>query len=146
MSESNKSLCRRLYEDVWNNRNFKAVDELFTANYTDHDPNSPGFGRGPEGVRKLLNYYTGAFPDSRFTIEDILSDDDRCAVRWTVRGTHRGELGGVQPTGKQVTITGVTVLRITNGKISESYVNWDALGLMQQLGVVKPTMAGRATA
>jgi steroid delta-isomerase-like uncharacterized protein len=145
MSEGNKELCRRYIEEVWNSRNMAAIDELFGANFIEHDPSSPDFGKGPEYVRKLVSYYVAAFPDTRFSIEDLVAEGDRCVIRWTVHATHRGELRGVPPTGRQVTITGTTTVRIMNGKFVESYVNWDALGLMQQLGLVeKQRAAGRA--
>ncbi|MGC9971696.1 MAG: ester cyclase [Bryobacteraceae bacterium] len=145
MSEGNKELCRRYIEEVWNNRNMAAIDELFGANFIDHDPSSPDFGRGPESVRKRVNYYVTAFPDTRFSIEELLAEGDHCVIRWTVRATHRGELRGVPPTGRQVTITGTTTARVANGKFVESYSNWDALGLMQQLGAVEKQRAvGRA--
>lgn len=145
MSEAYKELCRRYFEEVWNNRNMTAVDEFFGANYIEHDPNSPDFGKGPESVRKRVSYYVTAFPDTRFTIEALIAEGDQCVIRWTVRGTHRGELRGTPPTGRQVTLTGTTSVRIANGKFVESYSNWDALGLMQQLGAVeKQRAAGRA--
>ena len=144
MSEAHKTLCRKYFEEVWNNRNLAAIDEYFAANYIDHDPSSPDFGKGPESVRKLVSLYLTAFPDLRFTLEDLIAEGDRCVVRWTVRGTHRGELRGIAPTGKQVTIAGTSTLRIANGKFVEAYVNWDALGLMQQLGAVQRQAAGRA--
>jgi steroid delta-isomerase-like uncharacterized protein len=146
MSEANKALCRRVYEEVWNNRNTAAIDELFAANYINHDPSSPDFGRGPESVRKMLNFYMNAFPDTRFTISDAIAEGDRVVLRWSVRGTHRGELQGIAPTGRQVTLTGTTTFKVANHKLVESYDNWDALGLMQQIGAVPKTMAGRATA
>jgi steroid delta-isomerase-like uncharacterized protein len=145
MSEGNKDLCRRYIEEVWNNRNFAAIDELFGANFIEHDPSSPDFGRGPESVKKRVNYYVTAFPDTRFNIEDLLIDGDRCVIRWSVRGTQRGELRGIPPTGKQVVLTGTTTVRIAGGKFVEAYSNWDALGMMQQLGVAeKQRTAGRA--
>lgn len=144
MSETNKALCRRYVEEVWNNRNLAVIDEIFAANVVSHDPNGPDFGKGPDSVRKTVSYYLAAFPDTRFTIDDIVAEGDRCVMRWTVRATHRGELRGIPPTGKQITVTGTTTARITNGKVVESYVNWDALGMMQQLGVVPKQAAGRA--
>ena len=146
MSETNKALCRRFIEEVWNNRRLSVIDELFAANYTEHNVCGPDFGRGPDSVRKMLNYYLTAFPDAHFTIEDLIVEEDLCALRWTARGTHRGELSGVPPTGKRVTVTGTTVTRIANGKFVESHVTWDALGMMQQLGVAPRETARRASA
>ncbi len=146
MSEANKALCRRFVEEVWNNRNLSVIEEIFAPNFTQHDPNAPDFGRGPESVRKLVNHYLIAFPDTRFTIDDMIAEGDKVVMRWTARATHRGEFRGIPPTGKQLTISGTTTQRIENGRMVESYVNWDALGLMQQMGVVQQKSAGRATA
>lgn len=93
--------------------------------------------QGLDGLRQLVNLYTTAFPDVRYTIDDIFEGDDRAVIRWTARGTHRGELRGITPTGKQITTTGVDILRIQNGKIAETFVQWDALSPMQQIGAVR---------
>jgi steroid delta-isomerase-like uncharacterized protein len=147
MSEHNKAVVRRLIEEVMNKGNLSSVDEFFTPNYQHHDPSSPDFGRGPESEKQLVTLYRNAFPDLRLTIEDIIAEGDTVMVRWSSRGTHKGELNGIAPTGKQVNGSGITVARLANGKIAESYVSWDALGLMQQLGVVpelgKAKAAGR---
>jgi steroid delta-isomerase-like uncharacterized protein len=147
MSEHNKAVVRRLIEEVWNKGNLSSLDEFFTPNYQNHDPSSPDFGRGPESERKGATLYRNAFPDLRLTIEDIIAEGDTVMVRWSSRGTHKGELNGIAPTGKQINISGITVARLSNGKLAESHVNWDALGMMQQLGVVpefaKVKAAGR---
>jgi len=136
MSENNKAIVRRLIEEVWNKGNMSLVDELFAPNYEHHDSSSPDFGRGPESEKKRATLYRTAFPDLRVTIEDIIAEGETVMSRWSCRGTHKGDLSGIAPTGKQFTISGITVTRLANGKMAESYVNWDALGLMQQLGVV----------
>jgi steroid delta-isomerase-like uncharacterized protein len=147
MSEHNKAVVRRLFEEVINKGNLSVADELFTPNYEHHDPSSPDFGRGPESAKKRATLYRNAFPDVHMTIEDIIAEGDTVMVRWSSRGTHKGELNGIAPTGKQVNISGITVARLSNGKLAESHVNWDALGLMQQLGAVpelaKTKAAGR---
>lgn len=145
MSEANKALCRRFIEEIWNQRNFDLNEEILTANYVDHDPANPDFGRGPESHRKLTNYYLTAFPDTKFTIEDTFAEGDRVFLRWNVRGTHRGNLGGIPPTGKNVNVSGMVAFRVANNKITESWTNWDALGLFRQIGVVSE-QTGRATA
>jgi steroid delta-isomerase-like uncharacterized protein len=136
MSEHNKAVVRRLFEEVINKGNLSVADELFTPNYEHHDPSSPDFGRGPESAKKRATLYRNAFPDLRMTIEDIIAEGDTVMVRWSSRGTHKGELRGIAPTGKQVNVSGVTIARLSNGKLAEAHVNWDALGLMQQLGAV----------
>ncbi len=145
MSENNKAIVRRLFEELWNQGNLSVADQLFTPNYTDHDSSSPDFGHGPESERKRVTLYRNAFPDLHLTIEDLIAEGDTVMARWSCHGTHKGDLNGIAPTGKQFTISGVTVARLLNGKLAEAYVNWDALGLMQQLGVV-PQLAAKAQA
>jgi predicted SnoaL-like aldol condensation-catalyzing enzyme len=147
MSETNKNVLRRLFEEVWNKGNLQVADELLTPNYADHDPSTPDLGRGPESEKKRATLYRSAFPDLRLTIEDIIAEGETVMARWSCRGTHKGALNGIVPTGKQVTITGVSIARFAGGKMAEGWVNWDALGLFQQLGVVpelaKAKAAGR---
>jgi len=146
MSEHNKAIVRRLLEEVWNKGNLSLADELFTPNYEHHDASSPDFGRGPESEKKRAALYRTAFPDLQLTIEDIIAEGQTVMARWSCRGTHKGDLSGIAPTGKQVTISGVSVARFTGGKMVEGWVNWDALGLMQQLGVVPERAKTKAAA
>jgi steroid delta-isomerase-like uncharacterized protein len=136
MSEANKNVVRRLFEEVWNKGNLPVTDELFTPNYAHHDASTPDVGRGPESEKKRATLYRTAFPDLRLTVEDIIAEGETVVARWSCRGTHKGDLNGIAPTGKQFNITGISIARFTNGKMSEGFVNWDALNLMQQLGVV----------
>jgi steroid delta-isomerase-like uncharacterized protein len=136
MSESNKNVVRRLFEEVWNKGNLQVTDELFTPNYVHHDSSTPDVGRGPESEKKRATLYRTAFPDIRLTIEDIIAEGETVVARWSCRGTHKGDLSGIAPTGKQFNITGVSIARFASGKMAEGWVNWDALTLMQQLGVV----------
>ena len=133
-TENNKAIVRRFYEEVFNQRNLELVDEICTADHVFHNPPTTLHGR--EEFKQLLSLYITAFPDARFTVEDEIADGDRVASRYTFRGTHRGELLGIPPTGKQVTVTGIIINRIVNGKTEEGWLNFDALGMMQQLGVI----------
>jgi len=135
MSAENKALVRRLFEELWSKGNLIVADELFAANYLHHDPSTPDLGRGPEGEKKRATLYRNAFPDLRVTIDDLIVEGDTVVTRWTARATHKGELRGIAPTGRQITVTGISIARISGGKFVEGWVNWDALGLMQQLGV-----------
>jgi steroid delta-isomerase-like uncharacterized protein len=146
MSEGNKNVVRRLFEEVWNKGNLQVTDELFTLNYEHRDASTPDFGRGPEGERKRATLYRTAFPDLRLTIEDIIAEGETVMTRWSCRGTHKGDLRGIAPTGKQINISGVTITRLEKGKLAEGYVSWDALGLMQQLGVVPELAKTKAAA
>ncbi len=145
MSEQNKAIVRRLFEELWNKGNLSVADQLFSPNYAHHDPSTPDFGRGPESERKRATLYRTAFPDLQLTIEDIIAEGETVMARWSCRGTHKGDLSGIAPTGKQFSISGVSIARLTNGKMAEGWVNWDAQGLMQQLGVV-PELAKVKTA
>ena len=146
MSEGNKNVIRRLFEEVWNKGNLQVTDELFTPNYAHHDASTPDVGRGPESEKKRATLYRTAFPDLRLTIEDVIAEGETVVARWSCRGTHKGDLNGIAPTGKQVTISGVSFARFTNGKMFEGFVNWDALSLMQQLGVVPELAKTKAAA
>ncbi len=146
MSEGNKNLVRRLFEEVWNKGNLQVTDDLLTPNYAHHDSSTPDLGRGPEGEKKRATLYRTAFPDLRLTVEDIIAEGETVVARWSCRGTHKGDLNGIAPTGKRVNITGISIAHFTNGKMSEGFVHWDALSLMQQLGVVPELAKTMATA
>jgi steroid delta-isomerase-like uncharacterized protein len=136
MSDSNKNAVRRLFEEVWNKGNQQVADELFAYTYIHHDPSTPDHGRGAESEKKRVTQYRNAFPDIRLTIEDLIAEGEKVTARWSCHGTHKGELNGIAPTGRQVTMSGVSIARFEKNKMVEGWVNWDALGLMQQLGVV----------
>ena len=146
MSEQNKAIVRRLFEELWNKGNLSMADQLFSPNYAHHDPSTPDFGRGPESERKRATLYRTAFPDLQLTIEDVIAEGETVMARWSCRGTHKGDLSGIAPTGKQFTISGVSIARLANGKLAEGWVNWDAQGLMQQLGIVPELAKTKAAA
>jgi steroid delta-isomerase-like uncharacterized protein len=140
MSAANKALAKRLIDEAFNAGRLEVVDEVFSNDFVGHDPALPQDMRGPAAAKELIAGYRAAFPDIRLTIEDQIAEGDRVVTRWRGTGTHRGELFGIAPTGKQATVDGITIDRIVNGRIAESWDNWDTLGLMQQLGAV-PAMA-----
>ena len=128
--EENKTLARRAIEEIMNQRNLAVFNELHSPDYVCH-LNSRTI-QGPEPVKQLLSMVLTAFPDLHYTFEDVFGEGDRVVIRYTSRGTHQGELMGIPPTGKQVTITGTDIMRIANGKILEEWIIND---LMQQLGI-----------
>jgi steroid delta-isomerase-like uncharacterized protein len=136
MSKESISISRRLIEEVWNNRRLDVVNDLIASNYVSHDPNTPDFGKGPEAYKRLVSLYTTAFPDLRITIEDTVSEEYKVVISWNASGTHKGDLQGTRPTNKKISVEGITISRHANGKLLESRVSWDALGMMQQLGIV----------
>lgn len=134
--EQLKTIARREIEEVFNAGDFDAVHELYAAEYVGHDPALPEPIRGLTGVKEQVSGYRAAFPDLRLTAEDIVAEGDLVVTRWTAVGTHDGELFGVAPTGRQVTVTGISMARIVDDRIVEDWTSWDALGLMQQLGAL----------
>jgi steroid delta-isomerase-like uncharacterized protein len=139
-ADANKEIVRRLGVEPWEG-NLGVVDELVAPDYVGHDPAQPEEMHGPEGIKAFVSTYLAAFPDGRITIDEQLAEGDLVATRWTGRGTQQGELMGIPPTGKQVTVSGITISRVKNGKVVEEWSNWDTLGMLQQLGVV-PELAG----
>jgi steroid delta-isomerase-like uncharacterized protein len=138
-SEQNKAIVRRAFEEPWKG-SLDVIDELIATDYIGHDPANPEPLRGPAGVKEFISTYRAAFPDARITVEQQLAEGDLVATRWTGRGTHEGELMGISPTGKRVTVSGLTVSRLEGGKIVEEFQNWDTFGMMQQLEAV-PALA-----
>jgi steroid delta-isomerase-like uncharacterized protein len=135
-AEENKALVRRSFEEVFNQGNLDAVEEIFASDYVLHDPTSPEERRGTEGMRQYVSIYRTAFPDLQQTIEDQFAEGEKVATRLMGRGTHQGELLGIPPTGNRVEAPGIVINRISGGKIAESWANYDALGMMQQIGAV----------
>ena len=133
----NKSIARYLTEEVFNKGNMEAVNEIISPDFTHHDPNTREFTSGPEGYKQFIQGYRKAFPDLQITIEQQIAEADLVVDRWIGRGTHQGELMGMAATGKQVTITGMTIHRIAGGKIVETWNNFDSLSMVQQLGLFK---------
>lgn len=130
------TLVHCVIEEFWNQGQLPLADELFASDYVRYDPAAPNIGTGPDAARQVVVAYRAAFPDLRLNIGDLLADGDKVVVRWTARGEHLGELRGVAPTGKEITTTGITIFRIADGRIAEEWVNWDTLGLLQQLDAI----------
>ena len=139
-AEKNKTIARRFFEDGFNKGRLAVADEFISPQFVNHDPAMPGLPVGIEGFRKLVTTYCAAFPDIYTTIEDMIAEGNRVAVHWRAHGRQTGTLMGIPPTGKQATVTGISIFRLTGDLIVEAWTNWDTLGLLQQLGVV-PAMA-----
>ena len=127
------SPARRIFEELWNGKNRDVIDEMMSPDYVHHDPQAPDIAPGIDGYKQFVERYMNAFPDVHMTVEDEIVAGDTVVIRWTVTGTHRGELPGLAPTGKSVSLSGISIARLRDGKFVESWNNWDALGMMQQL-------------
>jgi steroid delta-isomerase-like uncharacterized protein len=136
MSMENKAIVRRFYEEVWNKRKLDVVDELFSASHALNDPVLSGSQVGPALYKRRVVEMTTGLPDLCFTVEDMIAEGEKVAACWTISGTHKGEYLGIRPTGRKVSVEGITIHHIKNGKILDSYARWDALGLMRQLGAI----------
>ena len=134
MSEENKALVERFVGEAFNKENLNIADEVYAPRFFSHG--TPEGESDLEYVKHFVNMYRVAFPNGHAIIEDMITEGDEVAYRWTYRGIHKGELMGIPSTGKEVTITGITINRFADGKIVEEWNNFDQLGMMQQLGVV----------
>jgi steroid delta-isomerase-like uncharacterized protein len=136
MAADNKAIVRRLYEEVWNRRKLEVVNELISPSHALQGPTIFGSSIGPEAYKHQVSNLLEAYPDLRWAIEDIIAEKDKVVACWTYSGTHRGDYMGVPATNKKVSVGGMTIHHIAGGKIIDSHTNWDALGLMRQLGAV----------
>ncbi len=134
-AEELKAMARRYIEEVWNKGNLALIDEMFAPDYLNHSPNT-GQMAGPEGLKQLIAGFRRAAPDLHLTIDDMLAEGDRVVTRWTARGTHQGELMGIPPTGRQITVSAIVIDRIVEGRIVEHWAGRDDLGMYQQLGLI----------
>jgi steroid delta-isomerase-like uncharacterized protein len=134
-----KQRSREFIEDVWNAGNFDRIDEFVGPDFVLRDP-LLGEVRGADQLREFVQTYRRAFPDLRFSVEDEIAEGNTVVTRWISTGTHRGDLLGIAPSNQSTRTDGVTIQRYDEqGRGSEAWVNWDALGLMREIGVV-PSM------
>jgi len=131
--KENKEIAYRYFEEAYNQKNIDVLDEIVDEDIISHSPQEM------QGLQVIKEYVSGnrkTFPDVKFFIEDQIAEGDRVVTRITFKATHKGEFRGIAPTGKKVTVTGINIMKIIDGKIVESWAEWDALGLMQQLGAI----------
>ncbi len=132
------SVVSRIYEEVFNTGKLGQIDTLIAAEYIDHNPIGPGGKSGIEGFKQTVKALRFAFPDLRFTVEEMIVDGDKVVTRTTMQGTHKNSFMQVDPTDKQVTVTGFDIYRIADGTVAERWGTLDGLTLMQQMEVVDP--------
>ena len=140
-AEENKALIRRYYEEIdaaaKDQRGASFLDEFVASDYLNHT-SPPGFTPDLEGLKQAYNHFLAANPDGYHVVEDMIAEGDKVVTRLSAYGTQTGELFGIPPTGKQVSMTAIAIHRIANGKIVEHWSEVDNLGVLQQLGVVPP--------
>ncbi len=135
--ELNKQLGRRYFEEVWNRGNVDALDELLASEYINHTPSTPNPPPGPSGLKPIVLGIRQAFPDLHYEIKDVVATDDAVVMRVVMTGTHRGELFGLAPTGRRVSVDQINIEHIENGRNVEHWRVTDEMKLMRQLGVLQ---------
>jgi steroid delta-isomerase-like uncharacterized protein len=133
--EKNKDFIKAYNEDIWNNHNMSAFEKYYAADFIDHTATGD---MNLEQVKGICQAYFTACPDLNITIDLIVAEGDKVTKVWTSSGTHNGEFMGIPATGKQITIKGIEVFRIADGKIVEVWASMDNLGMLQQLGAIPP--------
>ena len=139
-TEQNKSIVRRWIEEGWNAGNAGVVDQFYAPDVVQHDPGSPAPVTSSAALKQYVSVFLTAMPDLHFTVDDLLAEGDKVVWRFTARGTQTGPLMNLPPTGRTGESTGIVIFRLADGKIAEVWVNYDLLGLLQQLGAI-PAMA-----
>jgi steroid delta-isomerase-like uncharacterized protein len=125
--EEHKAFVRRYVEEPWNKGNVAALDELCAPNF-----HLEGLG-GVEALKAAITDFRMSFPDLHFTVEEIIAEGDKVAYRWTARGTHQGKYEGIAPTGKTITSTGITIIRLVDGKVVEDRFESGGPSINEQL-------------
>ena len=134
-AQQNKALVRRFVDEVQSGGNINAIDELCSPEFVNHSA-PPEVPSNREGVKQVMAMFRQAFPDSYFTVEDMVAEGDKVATRKTFHGTHQGEFMGISPTGLEVSTGLIDIVRIADGKVVEHWSMGDTLGMVQQLGVI----------
>jgi steroid delta-isomerase-like uncharacterized protein len=135
MSIQNKLILRRFFEELFNQGNLAAADEIVGANYLNHNAVT-GEAPGREGLIQFVTYARSALRDLNIMLDEQIAEGDKVVTRWTATGIHQGGFAGVPATGKPVVITAINIHYVEDGQIQEGWLNWDALGLLQQLGTL----------
>jgi steroid delta-isomerase-like uncharacterized protein len=135
MSEENKALLRRYFEEAWNKHNPDAVEGFYAPDLVNHSA-PPGMPNDRAGLKAGLGMFLGAFPDVKVMSDFLVAEGDKVVSRWTMTATHTGEWLGTPATGKRIEMTGITIARVAGGKIAEVWFESDQMAMMQQLGVI----------
>lgn len=135
MSNDNKALMRRVYDEVINGGNVALIDELVAADFIEHEE-FPGLAGGREGMKQFFTMMRTAFPDLRMAVDDLIAEGDKVVARTTMSGTHKGEFMGMDPSGKQFRVSAIDVIRFADGKAVEHWGLTDAAAMMEQIGAI----------
>ena len=128
-------IVRQVLEEPWKG-NWDVIETFVSSDYIGHDPAEADPVRGPAGVRARIERYLTGFPGATLTVVDQLADGDRVATRWTARGIQAGEIAGIAATGREITVSGMTISRLDGDLVAEDWTSWDTLGMLVQLGAI----------
>ena len=142
-AEENRAVVRRFFEELLSTDNLAVADEILSPGFRFYFAGSPD-PMDLESYKAFLIARRAAFPDRRFVVEDMIAEGDKVSARFSMRGTHKGELRGIAPSGREMTMTGIDMIRLSEGKMVEDRVEVDQLGMMQQLGVIAPPQHAEA--
>ena len=140
--EHNKTIIRQFIDETLNKGDIEAAEKFVAKDVIEQVP-FPGQGPGIEGLKDVLAGMRAAFPDMHWTVQEQIAEGDKVVSRFEWTGTHRGPFLGVEPTGRPVQVWGIVIDRLQDGKIKNTCILMDALGLMAQLGVSPPEPAKR---
>lgn len=134
MSEQNRALVRRFYEEVFNNHKIDAIGDICAADFVDHTA-MPGQAPGLEGIKQMFAMFNRAFPDMHIDIEDMVAEREVVVTRFTITGTHKGELMGTPATNKRVTFHGIDWFKFRGDKVAEAWHQGDDAAVLASLGI-----------
>ena len=141
-AEENVQIMRRWFQEVWNEGRIETIHELFSPAGVAHGQESPEAElRGPTEFEAFVKKTRSAFPDMQLAVEDVFATGDKGVLRWSGVMKHTGDAMGMPASGRTVRLRGITLVRFADGKVVESWDNWDQLGMLQQIGAVSPPVA-----
>jgi steroid delta-isomerase-like uncharacterized protein len=133
--EQNRAVLKQVKDELWNQGRTEVAQELFDARFVNHDPMRPDVQTRDQFVEYVIEVRT-AFPDFRVTILDEIAEGDRVALRWEVTGRHQKEIMGIPATGRSISVSGMTIYRLAEGRVVECWWNMDSMAMMRQLGAL----------
>ena len=135
MSAANRAVIQRFTEEILNQQKLDVADEIVAENFVELDP-FPGQGPARQGLKDVLGVFIAGFPDMHWTIEEQIAEEDKVMTRFTWTGSQQGAFMGIPATGKQVKVKGVVIDRVVDGRMVDSRILMDTMGMLQQLGVL----------
>jgi steroid delta-isomerase-like uncharacterized protein len=142
MTETNKVLVRRWFQEVWNEGREATIDELFAESGIAYGlGDSEAEVHGPAELKTFVRNLRGSLPDIHITIQDIVAEEDKVMVRLTIEGTHSGSGLGVTASGNRIRVAGIVLVRVSKGQLVEGWNSWDQLGLLRQVGALSVAAA-----